>query len=175
MGVDITLSLPGDVRIRDVADIIGILAGCPITEHTGNYGTFKMVEGVKILGCNEIPCSEIVFTAPKGRTLIDGEDAHTVLFHYEGVKYERSMIPRSTPFWIAVARRLVDFFGGTLVYQDCGTGRPNYRKPKPRKSNNPEDGKAWHKFQAAKYGVRPLTMADVVAADKWAAYHQEDI
>lgn len=171
MGVDIILSLPSDVRVRDVMDVIGILAGCVVEERQSMYGAYKVVVGVKLKGCEDIPCSDITIMSPE---TMGGTRAHSVLYHYEGQNGQRLLCPRSTAFWIATARRLVDFFGGSLIYQDSEGDKPDYQKRRPRKTNGPEDGKPWEDFQRAKFSLKPLTEEELKAADKWAAYKLSD-
>lgn len=162
MGVDVCLTLSVGSRLHDVANAIGILAGLPVTSDSGFY----QLRGVTTRTTPIPEAPEIVIL---GR-LIDGESAHSVMFHYENAGGCPQMIPPSTAFWIAVCRRLVDFFGGSLDYQDCDSVSVNYRKPCPRKRNDPSDGKPWHAFQAALYSLKPLTTADLDKAKKWAAY-----
>ncbi len=95
-----------------------------------------------------------------------------VLYHYEPSEIDgRLLMPPSTCWWIAVGRRLVDFFGGALDYNDCDDKDINFRRPKKsRKMNAPEDGKPWYAFQERMLIVKPITEKEIQAMVKHAAY-----
>jgi hypothetical protein len=174
MSVDCIIKLPMDVRIRDVAEAVGLLAGLKAKEKPMESGdrawTFRWVEGVKVNPTSVPTMAEIFIEAPKGEKQVDGNANHFTYYHFENPDGRREIAPRSTAFWIAVGKRLVKFFGGKLDYQDCDGGAFNYFAPKPRKSNSPEDGKPWEGFKRALYSIKPLTMAELKAAQKHAAY-----
>lgn len=189
MGVNTNIYLPHDVKLDDVADVIGQLLGLKVRWRSVKAifggGKYRYVAGVKLHPCEDMPqlCG-ITFSPPKGKTLVDGEDGHHVNYHFEpgsqyAGKYGRLLMPHAYPVWIAVAIRLAKFFGGKVVYRDCegitkayGTYANRYF-PKPRATNCPEDGKPWEDFKEAKYSIEPLTQKDLDRANKVAAYKKE--
>lgn len=157
MGVDCRIQLPHTARLRDVAQVIGILAGHKVT--TEEYPT---VVGIRFSTYNEMPeCCRILFEH-------EGEPRQ-VLYHFEFNSGNRGMLPRSTPFNIALGRALVDFFGGTLDYQDCDDVSEDYRVP-ARTDINAEDGEPWEQLQRRKFALQPLTAEDIAACAEFAAY-----
>jgi len=178
MSVDTRIRLSPDVHIDDVAEVIGILAGLkpekvPFKDGTGFYAR---VPGVECQNTCVVGMAHIVLTAPKGKTLIDGEPYHFCSYHFEPSNSGRKsdhfklLFPRSTPFWIAMGRRLADFFGGTIDYSDCDSKSIDYRRGYPKLRNSPEDGRPYFQFQEKILAVKPLTRADLQAARKWACY-----
>ena len=174
MGVNSNIYLDAGVRVRDVADVIGILAG--LKPYKSNFsstdGWFTKVDGVKVRSCEySADMCEIVI---KGR-LVDGEEVHSVsyFFEHDNGKY-RFLYPKATPFWIAIGKGLCKFFGGKIDYADCDEGGINASWKKPRKSNSPSDGRPWYAFEQAKLDLKPITKKDMIKANKWAGYKIED-
>lgn len=168
MGVNAIIMMPADTRIKDVADVIGILAGLPARKEMLDSTAYAcQVSGVKVKPSSMAEMATIEIHG----NLIDGETNHYTTWHWEpdcGTG-ERLIYPRSNPFWIAVGIRLVDFFGGSIVYNDCGDMVPNYSK-KQAMTNNPTNGEPWQKFQDAKLAVKPLTQDELETANGFAAY-----
>jgi hypothetical protein len=80
-------------------------------------------------------------------------------------------MPRSTPFWIAVGKRLVQFFGGEIDYQDCDEIDVDFARPsKSLKINDPQDDDEWDTFQRRLFRLKPLMVEDIKDADQYAAY-----
>lgn len=172
MGTSCRIVLPSDVLIRDVADVMGILAGLPkhmdTLDNSGRQFQVCKVNGVKVKNTTIPEMGQIILEG----AMVDGQKAHQVYYHYEGEHgTTRTLSPQSTALWIAIGRGLVYFFGGTMDYQDCDSVRVNFRKPKPRKWNDPESNKPYDDFQRAMFAVEPLTKADLNACKKWAAYN----
>lgn len=174
MGVDCYIMLPHDARIRDVAKVMGALAGFKKEEEkfSSGDGWHAKVHDVEVEGIEgpALPCSAHIYL--RGKT-IDGEKDHFVLFTYEAFQRYRGMIPRSTPFWIAMGLRLIQFFGGAMVYNDCEwdhDGPPDVVCQCPRPTNFVEDNEPWCEFQQAILDVEPITKLEIVQAAKHAAY-----
>ena len=172
MGVNSEVYLPSDVRVEDVADVLGILAGLkPQKKHFKSYGGdgfYVEVEGVEVKICENVPSMvEIILSGD----LVDGEQGHCVSYHFECKRGgERMLYPKSTPFWIAVSKKLCKFFGGCIDYHDCDAGGINARWKKPRKKNNPDDGKPWNDLEKAKLALKPVSMKEIRDANKLAGY-----
>jgi hypothetical protein len=168
MGVDATIRLPEDVRVTDVADVMGILAGLPFTQEplTGG-GSYVKVKGVKV---ETSGCPEMVIIQLTGN-LVDGEPIHTAFYHFESDDGKgRQVGVRSTPFWIALGRQLAAFFGGSMDYNDCDEVDVNYVADKPRADNRHTSNGAWVAFQEDLAKIQPLTEYDLNRAREFAAY-----
>lgn len=172
MGVNVEVYLPSDVRVQDVADVMGILAGINPEKKTlrefDDHAWYVEVNGAEAKGNVNIPSmAEIILQGD----LVDGEAYHTTSYHFECRKAGKRLVyPKSTPFWVAISKKLCKFFGGSVKYNDCDSGGVNASWPKPRKKNNPEDGKAWIDFEKAKFALKPVTVREIRASVKQSAY-----
>ena len=181
MGVHARIWLPDDVRVKDVASVIGILAGCPKEWNHAKLDAeckWVHVNGVKIesFGENLPSCCRIIVTIPEGwGLLVDKERVHHAMYHFEGdvASGGRLMRPPSTPFWIAVGTGLCRFFGGWIDYADCDATDVNRRFRKPRPTNRPNAMRPWRKFQEELATLRPVTEAEFTEARKNAHYDME--
>jgi hypothetical protein len=181
MGVDAQIMLPADVTVQHVAEAMAMCCGYPHSRHPlGDHGDdadkwFLQVEGWTV---QETPSAlagtaTIMLEHPDVPHL-DGEKVHHVMFHLEFDHGRRRLLmPRSTPFWIAMGRKLVDFFGGSMDYQDCDAVEVDYESPKPREWNDPDDGESWQQFQIDMEAITPVTRDDILACAAHAAYECE--
>jgi hypothetical protein len=181
MGVDVYIYINNKARLRDVADVIGILAGNePYKQKfSGSWsdGWSAEVDNVETKSGCMPECAEILVKAPDGGKLVDGQESHWVLWHWEPSRYNNNyhvICPPATPFWIAVGKKLADFFGGKLDYNDCDDSEIDYEKKrgKVRLGEYAEDGEGWEKLQEAKLKLKPLSQADMKEALKHAAYKE---
>lgn len=172
MGVDCQIKLPDNVSIRYVSKVLGVLAGCPPKKSEEGFVDVHDARPSRLLfdgieGCANIVAENISGDALKTR---GGESTLIVLYHFEPTGGGRLLMPRSTAFWIAIGKGLVDFFGGRLVYADCD-GTVFYDvKQKSDDENHPEDDDAFWNLQERVFNLKPLTMKDFIDADKHAAY-----
>lgn len=174
MGVDARVTLPANVRLSNVANVMGAVAGCPATksffDRDPKNGWSTRVEGVEVLTTSIPSMCEIRITPPNG--CVDGEKSHFTFYHFEpdnGVG--RLMLPRSTAFWIAVMHRVVDFFGGEIDYNDCDDVSCDYSVPhKTWEENSPSDGEAWYTFQNRILEIKPITVEEWNSFNLEAAY-----
>ena len=84
----------------------------------------------------------------------------------------RLLSMNSTPKNVALAKRLVELFGGRLIYQDVSSntfGRPNFKRPE-YKYNAANDGSAWEKLQTRMLNITPLTTKEIEDCDGLAGY-----
>ena len=65
---------------------------------------------------------------------------------------------------------MVNFFGGSIDYDDSDSTEVDYALSKPRKNNSPGYGKEWDDFQKAMSEIKPLTTEDLDNARRYAAY-----
>lgn len=176
MGVDVRVHLPANVRLDTVARVMAAYAGGEVKksffENDSKSGWSTRVDGYKIKSCEAIPSMVEIIIEP-GKPMVDGENLHHCFYHFEPSEREggRLMMPRSTAFWIALMTKVVDFFGGTLDYQDCDSVDVDYTVPaKSWEENSAEDGAAWYALQNRILSIKPITKADWKAANKHAAY-----
>ena len=174
MGVDTYIYLPKDVRVHEVAEVMGILAGLKPKWAGANGSIWAEVKGASVKGIEIIPgAANIYLEADKGKKFIDGEREHFCMYHYEvGGHYSNYVLlsPRSTALWIAIGIGLCKFFGGGIDYNDCDAGGINRRFPRKRKNNSPDDGKAWDLFQKEIMSIKPLSDKDLEKAEELASY-----
>lgn len=171
MGVDCVATFPWRARVGDVADVIGILAGLPAEQYSisGSNGVFMRTIGASVKNCDGTPTMvTIMLDAGEDGKLVDGERQHYTYWHFEG-KDGPSTQPRSNPFWIAVMRRAVEFFGGTLVFSDCGDMVPELTFPE-QPDIHAESDDEWNSFQLRKLAVKPITKQDMIECREVAAY-----
>lgn len=159
MGVDTRISLPPNVRVQDVASVVGALAGL-----TGSLGS-----GAGVRGIETVPqmCRIGLWRADRCFA--------TFNFHFEGYGGRRAVVGRSTAFNIAMGRALVDFFGGWVDYSDSDDEDEDYVvQDKPDPENCPEDGAEWDDLQRRIASVKPLTSAEIKVWAPCAAYGDPD-
>jgi len=168
MGVNTHVYLPSDVRLRDVGEAIGILAGLPFSFLKFGHGPsgYIHVEGVSYEVNEHTPSMVNIEFAGQ---MVDGQTCHSAYYHFENPDGSRCVSLKSTSFWIAVGIGLAKFFGGKVSFSDCNGGT-NRRYKKPRTGNSPEDGRPWDNFQKAMMKIKPLTKKDLDAVRKFAAY-----
>jgi hypothetical protein len=179
VGVDCRVVLPHRARLDDVVKVMGCLAGLP-TQWTESSG----VRWLDVTGGRAksyapdwhlTSCAEIVLdpVAVGDATIV------RCMFHFDlalggrnGLRYEhsgRGIGPRSTPFWLAIGKGLVDFFGGVMDYQDCDDIDVDYQQPE-REDIQAFDGEPWRLFQERIANVAALAEADLLAMRDAAAY-----
>ena len=169
MGVDCQIYLPPQTRVSDVAEVVGTLLGHPTEfKDRGRYSSCE-VEGVEVKNASVATLAEILFEDKKGVVY------KTLNYHFEAGEVPgaesggwRCLLPRSTPLWCAVAKRLVDFFGGKALFQDVS--EEIGRAALPRFHAYPEDGEPWTRFERDKSLVKPLIIEEIEDARSVAAY-----
>lgn len=166
MGVDCRIHLRQDCRVDDVAKVIGILAGLKPEKvmfdgRSGGY--YCQVPGVEVKSSGAVVEMAVIVLSGN---LVDGRAGHSCYYHFEGEPSGRLVSMASTPFWCAVAKGVVDFFGGRVDFNDCDSVQTDYAA-KPKGRNNPTDGEAWGKFQDRMLKLKPLTRADLAKMAKY--------
>lgn len=173
MSVDCCIWLPNNVRVRDVANVLGIAAGLfpSRVSISDNKGWYINVDGVSVSPSVVPTLAEIALRG----IMVDGENIHWVLYHFEPDRTGyRLLMPKSTAFWITCGCKLVDFFGGEIDFQDCDEFTCNYKKAKKSNINNcPSDGKAWSGLQERIEAVTPITQKELEHTSRLSAYQQE--
>lgn len=183
MGVDCYIQLPGNVRVRDVGDVIGILSGVPAVKRSlgslaedGAYSAH--VEGVNVEPAQVVGLATITVTAPLSKAAQEArgvDEQPYCLYHFEPSECERLIMPRSTGYWLAIGYGLIQFFGGTLICQDCDEKLKQYHfATRFDDENCPEDGREWQRFQDRKLALKPLKAKDFLRMEKYAAYKLQE-
>lgn len=180
MGVDCRITLPHTARLRDVADVIGILLGkeaelAPLSRNSIHC----KVEGVTTKSSAVVECAEIEI-----KDALWGHDGHRgdrwFLYHFEfengystdgdyHTESGRGILPRATAINIAMAVELVKFFGGEVDFNDSDAKDVDFKAP-TKKDIQACNGEGWEKFQRRMAAVQPLTKAQVAEYQKYAAY-----
>ncbi len=167
MSINIRLSLPPNVSVRNVAAVIGVLLGARARKTDLGEGAYVAdVAGVEVrssaAGMPE--CADINVIPP------GAGHYRRFLYHFELPDGRRLLMPTSTAENVALAKALVDFFGGRLSYADHDE-TPDYVVPdKGDEENHPTDGEPWHRLQDRILALSPLTKKDVSACRAFAAY-----
>lgn len=175
MSVDTRITLPSGVRLDDVADVLGIIVGLPhavepMESHP--HTALLCVEGVSTRSSHAPEMAIIALEGP----MVDGGNLRHAYYFFESdsnvwPRGSRSILVRSTPFWVAAGKRLVEFFGGQIDYKDGDDIEVDFQAPEDHLAQS--DGEAWVRHQHDMDQVVSLTMEDLVAAKKHAYYSKE--
>jgi hypothetical protein len=164
------------VRVENVAEVIGILCGCKVEKKNFN----DRPVGGREFDYVRVPEARVRPTEMPAMVSIQLPKKY-VFYHFEADSDKpfggpqagyRYISIASCAFNIALARKLVETFGGRVVYQDVADrtfSRPNYQRPEFR-YNGANDGTAYEKLQRRIASVKPLTQEDVEKCVKWAGY-----
>jgi hypothetical protein len=164
MGCDCKIRLPAKARVGEVADVIAKLFGCrsEIKNFDRSEGIFCDISGVKTVPSSMVECCYIEISKPCGFK-------YQYLYHFEAEDFGRLIMPASSALGIALGRRLVQYFGGSVDYNDCDEEEANFRS-RGYKYAYANDGKAWEKKERYKNDIKALTRAEVKNCEKYAAY-----
>jgi hypothetical protein len=160
MGANCQITLPHAVKARDVADVIVACSGVrPEKQYLGaRDGWAAYCPGVTVTASPHDPTlANICWRDPAG-------EEQRVLYFFEWSAAGRGLMPPSTAFWVAVGWRLVEFFGGSVVYNDAEGLTPDFVRP-AREDGRVEDGPEWKAFQERKLAVPPLTVEELGEAE----------
>ena len=183
MGVDANLYLPGNVRVRTLTDVVARLLDAPTEKkdldsksHPGAWYAHTP-EDVVIFESLSVPSMidvTIKYIDPK----ITGQKAFGFGYHFEFGGNDngacRGLILRSHACNIVLLKRLADFFGGFVDFQDCDSVDIDYSvKFKKDKLNCPQDGDEWQDLQERIMAVQPITQDELDDAERHAAYKED--
>jgi hypothetical protein len=125
MGVDSKICLPGNVRLNTVCDVVSVLLAAPVSKTPlkgSNEGAWYARPGdgvVKFQVYKQVPCMTSV-TIDDIDPRITGNKAYGFGYHFEFDKGScRGIIQRAWACNIVLFKRLADFFGGIVDYNDC--------------------------------------------------------
>ena len=172
MGVDCQIYLAPGTQVQDVATVAGILLG---------LGKRKV-----IVKCDKpfqvVECPEAKAVSCKSDSLVACcdlkiGDITTMLYHFgpSDAPGYTLISPRCTAVRIAMGRELIKFFGGRLVYNDCGSKTfdcPDESAMQPD-CMRAEDNDRYHAKQDAMWELCPLSQWQIADCEQYAAYHTE--
>ena len=173
MGIDTNIYLAPNVRAKDVSQLIGVLVGAkhngpsigPVLERDErgqSKDVFFKVDGVKVEPCHStLPtCAYVTIQhLNEAAAEVRGCTAIQWMYHFEcNRKGMRLMMPRMCNSSIVIGRRLVDFFGGEVDYNDCDAVKVDYSQPwKSDAENCPEDGEEYWNLYRRMAAEKPIT------------------
>ncbi len=139
------IRLPGNVRVADVASVIGRLLGRPAhLEDLGGGAKVARVEGVRVRGTSMPECAAIVI-----------EGVGEYLFHFEDPCGRRLISLSESREGRAIGLALVAFFGGVLEDEHGETLARG--EDRTADENHAQDGAPWDAFQRRILEVAPVT------------------
>ena len=165
MGIWCVISLPGNVRVYDVAEVIAASLGTQL--HM--FGPSANAPGWEVEAIPTEPrlCRITCRDRTEGRCA----DMREFTFHFEGPGGRRLLMPASTPHNIALGRRLIDFFGGTMRYRDDSGVSVNYgTEDGSNAQNGPEEGVDWADLQRRMVAILPIAADEIERVRQFAAY-----
>lgn len=169
MGVDTKIAVPPQVALRDFVVVTNrLLGGDTEWWDLGNGAHAAVSNGLKAEPSMSMPeCVTISGPTAWGKVWY--------LWHWEfGNMGYHGIMPRATPLSIALGRRLVDFFGGWVDYNDCDEHDRDYVRA-ARYTYTPSDGEEWEQHQIAMRAVEPLTDEEVLASVADAVYTDDPL
>lgn len=168
MSVNAHITLSHDAWVIDVAQAIAVLSGIKPEWRTKDKFTFLWVPGMTMSASSGWWAAHIKINGQ----LVDGEAIHEVTLWFEDPEhplYSRLLMPLSTPYWLAIGKRLIDFFGGVLIYQDH-LPKESLHIPKRRPHYNHNDDEQFSIRQDELFRLEPLRASDIQAMRPYAAY-----
>lgn len=171
MSTNCKLYLPSTVRLKDVLTVLSRAVGHKIEKvpfSSGSSSWYAKSDGAyaKPLGTND---HEMLYLTWSGGRMIP--------WTFEGDGGTRLLFPLSTPFMCALCKKLVEFFGGELIYDEsCDEDDvENVLRVKPKPTVDPKDDSTYEPFQKRLSAVTPLTMDDINEGKIVSAYdHDHD-
>ena len=172
MGVDCIITLPSYTRVRDVAEVIGVAMGMPHElrkfSERDDSGSYCHVEGVRVHPTSEATLAEIKVDG----VAVDGNEIReSFWYHFEfDATGQRGIMLRSTALAIVLGRRLVNFLGGMVDYNDSDNTDVDYYCSPQYPDGLPKDGEEWNEYQRKINDVLPLSKEELQEAHEWATY-----
>lgn len=93
---------------------------------------------------------------------------------------EKLLSPRANEIWLSIGKKLVDFFGGKMMYADCNSDTdPNnwYINKKglfPKKTKSQDGDERWYQFQNCLNKVKRITKLELEDMKKHSAYPNDE-
>ncbi len=171
MGVDCKIIVPSYVSSENIANIIFISSNHqnPIIENN----KIKNLQGSINKSTFSQDCFDITFS-----DLIQSN--RYVLFHRELIfqnnkdfRYGKGISPRSTGFWIAIGRRIVNTFGGEICYSDSSDIHKTVEGVFSKQDFLTTNG--IQKINEFICNLGLLTSSELLSAEQEAAYNDDDL
>lgn len=139
MGTDCNIYLPGNVRVRDVANVVGIALGAEAQWQGFNEPKWVIV-----------PDAAVHPSMPEMSSIITRGRRVTYYYEVPRPNVGRRLVSLDTgPDATRVARVLVDFFGGYADFNDRDDTERDYEQPDRSDAENCSEGVAeWDAFQS---------------------------
>ena len=174
MSANARIYLPHDARIKEVAYVIALSSGLTFSRRTDKNGTHTYIPGLRIETLDGLDMIEEIVASPMiSIKSIDGHTQHSVMYFFESSEYadySRALYPKSTPYWLAIGKRLITFFGGMLIYRDDkDSEKIVFPKPSTRQYN-PEDDDQYSEHELRYFKLSVLSEIEIEAMRKYAAY-----
>lgn len=154
--------LPSKARVADVADVLAILtwAKPTINQLTTKEFYVTVDSGIHISSDYSPNAATIIWKIYGGKG-----KKYSKFFFFEYGDGFHGMNFSSTDIGIVIAKRLVDFFGGKVIYKegDVGKIKANYARP-VRPDLCETDGKLYQALQERKRKLKPITQKEIEAA-----------
>lgn len=168
MSVSTWVYLPPGVNVEDVARAIGILLGKEKTLDALSNGMNYLagVKGVRLHDSKAGPQCCIIDIGDIPKEYGNGWWFH---YHFELANGQRGLGGGSRAARIALHRRLVELFGGSVDYNDCDETKRNYSKKVPWWVGKEHD-RAFEARQKALLSLTPITQDEINKCQKYSAY-----
>lgn len=167
MSVDCHVYLPAPARVDDVAEVLGLLFGCPMVAEQRKNFLYEYVPGARVVVCPEIVTMVSIYVEPPNTAR-----ARHWFYHFEGDALGRHLLSqRARPSSIAAGVALVDFFGGVVDMNDCDDEHNDYSAP-AREDIHAVSDPEYHNLRHRMREVQPLTKQDLDQYRARAAYEE---
>jgi hypothetical protein len=164
---NLVLLFPNSVRIENVTLAMSAMLGNRIqTMETGDGTVCALRAG--IVEFHSTPVT--VFMVTMKIRDAKGKD-HLSQYFFESDFDGRVLTIASTPLNITMARRLVDLFGGKLIYQDqvdYSIHKPDYKQP-PYRHNRAQGNPGFQLLQQRLIAIQPITSDEIRSCQHMAA------
>jgi len=148
---------PPNVKVRNVGTVLGALMGFTVVRRvldSRDGSTFTQCLAIEIVGIESLPtCCYLKWSHCNKQGFF--------LYHHEIDNPTSRMSKALTLYdgarWRAIAKKLVDFFGGEVDYDsDDGIYSDYVVEAKPTEEVSPSDGEAWEKLQERMVSAKPI-------------------
>ena len=163
MGISCNIFIPKNCLMRDVANCIGIFAGCKTSKvYISNNLYYVKVDDLKIrpqLGNVHSP----MFAIYTNVVACCGHNHFAYYFHESFVDPNYFLLTAGDcDFWKVVGKKLVTFFGGYVDYYDSDDNTCDFKvKAKPNNVVRPITGRPWEIFQEKLLKLKPITIEEI--------------
>lgn len=173
MTVNCKIWLEPTADFDDIVFVMRAAAGNKVTQEVLEFGTIYSVDGRLHISYHSFAPTMITvdFESPARPSSVDSH-VNIHLNQTSGRHAGQTFLgPVSNPFWGAIGKRLVEVFGGEIVYDSDGTH--TFKAPR-KKFMGADVGKKWQKRQHALGAVKPITIEEMREAENYTAWKLSD-